>query len=113
MRGAFVCQAHGGSLARTRQAARERLTELVYRRAFDRSWARYRQARTDWHIERVLTAASLLGIDPAEVDMVAILECRWTYGVPAPIEEEPRPRDFPLDRRITRSIEGLHRRGKT
>jgi hypothetical protein len=107
-----VCQAHGGSLTRTRRAARERLTELAYRRAFDRSWARYRRARVDWHIRRLLTVSSLLGVDPVEVDMVHILECRWTYGVPAPIEEEPQPRDFPLDRRITRSVEGLYREGK-
>ena len=69
--GGYVCRVHGGSAPQVRREARIRAFEAAHRRWFDPAFARWWQERIEWHAQRVMVTAELLGIPPGQVHPVA------------------------------------------
>ena len=65
--GGEVCTAHGGSSWRVKVNALVRHWEPIVGGAYDRAYQRWRREVFDWHVRRILGAASILGTDPANV----------------------------------------------
>ncbi|MCM3886650.1 hypothetical protein [Frankia sp. R82] len=92
IRGGRVCRTHGGASPNARATARERLLVDDLHRAYEGERAAHEQRLRQWWIGRILAAADLLDVDPAELArnrvMVAFAE-RW-YDAPPPPEPQMR-----------------------
>jgi hypothetical protein len=65
--GGTVCAAHGGSAPAVRASAQLRYWSARTGYAFDTAYKRWRGEVREWQVPRVLAAAGVLGISPAEV----------------------------------------------
>lgn len=65
--GCEVCTAHGGASWRVKMNGIVRHWEPIVGGAYDRAYQRWRREVFDWHVRRILGAASILGTDPANV----------------------------------------------
>lgn len=106
VRGATVCPAHGGSLARTRQAARARLAEAVMARGFAQMRVKFERQRLDFEVGRILVTAELLGIPIERVTSADVLACHLEHGTPPLSDAGPRFADMKLDGRLQRWFHG-------
>ena len=97
--GGFVCRAHGGATTAARMAAERRLDHASVWRAFRAAQQRLADDTAAWQADRILTAASRLGVPAAEVTERDIRRCRFLYGVPS----APRPQ-MRQDRRYGRRV---------
>ena len=77
-----MCTAHGGSAPQVRAEARVRHWEARIKYAVDQAYDRWQRELTDWEARRILGAASVLGIDPADVTAGDLLWCVVEYGLP-------------------------------
>lgn len=105
VRGADVCQAHGGAAPQVRDDARLEMTTRLLKRGMDDVVARYERAREKFQAERVVTVSRLLGIPPEQVGWAEVVWCHVEHGVPPLEHEGPQIGDFPMDGRIRRAIE--------
>ena len=80
--GGRVCRVHGGGAPQVRHRARIRSIEGPLWRAVDRGLDRQRREILDWHVARILGAASLLGISPERVTPGDVLMCVLEGTVP-------------------------------
>lgn len=90
--GGRVCRAHGGAAGQVRRAARLRVVEGQFRRAFDLAWARHQVELREWQADRIVAVAELLDIPVEQVTPAAIGCCTALHGVPEPIEAAPQLR---------------------
>lgn len=65
--GAEVCAVHGGRAPRVRVNGLTRYWKGRVGYGYDMAYARWRKEVTDWQVRRILGAASILGISPADV----------------------------------------------
>lgn len=65
--GGEVCATHGGSSWRVKMNGIVRHWEPIVGGAYDRAYQRWRREVFDWRVRRLLGAASILGVGPAEV----------------------------------------------
>jgi hypothetical protein len=65
--GAVVCAAHGGSAPAVRAAALARYWRARTGYAYGSAYERWRREAGEWQARRVLGAASILGVSPADV----------------------------------------------
>lgn len=80
--GCEVCAAHGGSAPRVRATGLLRYWEAKTTAAFNAAWERNRQDLIDWQVKRFLAAASILGVDVADVTPADLLALSWTGQIP-------------------------------
>lgn len=92
MLGGDVCRMHGGASPQARHAAYVRQTEADILRWFNREYERWQKELREWQAKRILVAAELLGISPAEVQPVDIGFCQGWYGKPESLDEAPKMR---------------------
>ena len=96
MLGCEVCSAHGGSAPMVRMAGIARHWEARVGGAYDRAYRRWRREVEDWQVRRVLAAAGILGISPAEVTRGDLFWLAITDQIP---REATMPK-IRVDRRV-------------
>ena len=95
MLGCEVCHAHGGAAIQVRAAGIEAYWKPVIHGAYDRAYERWRREVGDWQVRRVLDAASILGVSPADVTAGDLL---W-LAVDGQISSESTMPKIRVDRR--------------
>jgi hypothetical protein len=82
------------------------MAEVVANRAFANAWNRWQRQLRDFHIDRVITTAELLGMPVEKVTRADVVFCHSQYGVP-PLDDEAPKIGGASDRRITRAYRSL------
>ena len=85
--GGTVCRAHGGAARQVRYAAYVNETERRILREFNLMYERWLRELREWQVQRILTTACLLGMDPLKVTTMDIVLCHVQYGRP-PLEDQ-------------------------
>lgn len=90
--GGYVCRAHGAAAPQVRMAARLRSEEGRMLRAVVVALDRQRREWIAMQAHRIAETAELLGKPVEAVTESDILECRFRFGRPKPLDEPPKLR---------------------
>ena len=90
-----ICHAHGGRAAQVRRRADQRALQAAVERSVEHDLARHRERLAAWQHVRIVAAAELLGMEPAEVAakpaLLGMASARWPRRVP-PADQAPKLR---------------------